>query len=279
MRFAGAADAARGFGPHDHLCWSYEDARQLRLRIAEFLADGLRQDKQVYYIAAGCTDELLHDLAELADAEHALRMGALRLMDLGDMYDATDVADPRAQVATYAAATNNALVSGYTGLRVAADATPLVRTAEQLDAFTRYEHLVDRYMIKQPFSAMCAYNHKELGDDTVAQLACMHPTSTPGATPFRLHAVTSHHFALSGELDLRSKELFPRALRRAETRPGRILFDATELMFVDHRSLLALDEFARERDLSAVLVGVPSDGPARLVEQLRLTSVQVVSAA
>jgi len=41
--------------------------------------------------------------------------------------------DPDAQVRTYAAATGAALAAGFTGLRVVAEATPLVRTPEQLD--------------------------------------------------------------------------------------------------------------------------------------------------
>jgi ABC-type transporter Mla MlaB component len=275
MRFAGAADAARGFGLHDHLCWSYEDADQLRLSMAEFLADGLRQDQQVCHIAVGGADDLLTELAELVDAEQAVSLGTLQLLDLEDMYDTSAPVDPQAQVAAYAAATSRALTAGHTGLRVAAEVTPLVRTSEQVEAFARYEHLADRYMANQPLTALCAYNRTELGADTVAQLACMHPTSTPGSAPFRLHAVTRHHLALSGELDLTAKDLLPRALRRVQTWPGQLLIDAADLAFVDHHGLLALDEFARDRGVSAVLVDPPTSGPARLAAILRLRDVRV----
>jgi hypothetical protein len=62
-----------------------------------------------------------------------------------------------------------------------------VRNPDQLDTMARYEHLVDRYMTNQPFSALCGYNRAELGEETIAQLACLHPLGNNGA-PFRLCA-------------------------------------------------------------------------------------------
>jgi hypothetical protein len=56
-----------------------------------------------------------------------------------------------------------------TSARVAADATPLVRTFDDRAAFARYEHLVDAYMTRHAFSAMCAYNRSKLDRDAVAR--------------------------------------------------------------------------------------------------------------
>ena len=94
--------------------------------------------------------------------------------------------DPDAQVRAYAAATGAALAADFTGLRVVAEATPLVRTPEQLDAFARYEPMIDGYMVTHPFSAMCAYDRRILDESAIAQLACLH-TSTNAPVPFRLH--------------------------------------------------------------------------------------------
>jgi anti-anti-sigma regulatory factor len=188
------------------------------------------------------------------------------------------VIEPEEHVATYAAATERALADGFAGLRVAADVTTLVRKAAQLEAFARYEHLIDHYMTTRPFAALCGYDRVELGEHAVAQVACMHPSATRGATPFRLYGSTDHSAALAGEVDLVSTELFPLALRRAEPEPraGEMVLDASELAFIDHRGLVALDDHARDRGITAVL---RTEGrmPSRVIRALDLTAVRTVA--
>jgi ABC-type transporter Mla MlaB component len=245
--------------------------------VAEFIADGLSDGQRVFYAASGSSDKLMADLSELTGVEEAIRRGAMRLMSLDEMYRSDEVVVPELQVAAYAAATDEAVAEGYTGLRVAAEATPLVRLPEQLEAFARYEHLVDSYMVDRPFSALCAYNRAELGDSQIVQLACMHPAATEGTTTFNLHATTDHELALSGELDVTVRDVFPLALARARPQPrdGVVRIDATGLSFIDHRSLLALETYARQHEMIVLLAGIRSTGPARLVEILELTAVQV----
>jgi hypothetical protein len=278
VRQAGLAEAARGFGPHDHLCWSYEDVGDLRPRVVEFLAEGLGSGQRVCYTASGPAEKLLADLGELPGVAAAIRRGSVRLVPVDDVR-ADVVIDPGQQVDAYAAATDEALADGYTGLRVVADATPLVRLPEQLDAFARYEYLVDNYMVDHPFSALCAYNRTELGHARIAQLACMHPVATPDATMFNLHATVDHGLALSGELDMSVRDVFSLALARTcpQPRDGVVRIDATLLSFTDHRSLLALEAYARQHDVTVVLTGVRSAVPARLAEILALRTVRVES--
>ncbi|MEU4746903.1 MEDS domain-containing protein, partial [Actinosynnema sp. NPDC023658] len=181
-------------------------------------------------------------------------------------------------VRTYAAATEAALAAGFTGLRVAADATPLVRTPAQLDAFARYEHLVDRYLATHPMEAMCAYDRTRLGDDVVAQIACLHPRSAEDAAPFHLHAhaPAGTSAVLDGELDLESHDLWPLALERADLPAGEdgIVIDATGLAFIDHRNLLALADHADRRGTTVVL-RTPLSFPSHVLDVLGVTNVRV----
>ncbi|MCE6995451.1 MEDS domain-containing protein [Saccharothrix sp. S26] len=89
---------------------------------------------------------------------------------------------PEQQVRVCADATQEALAAGFTGLLVVADVTPLVSTPARLEAFARYEHLVDCYMATHPLAGMCAYDRVQLGDAAVAQVACLHP-GPPQAPP------------------------------------------------------------------------------------------------
>ncbi len=258
------------------MCWVYENPDDFRVRVREFLAEGLAQGQRVCYIAPGDFQAMADDLCGLDGFAGALQRGAAQLIPLGSTYPVGTVIKPDVQVSAYAAATQQALAAGFTGLRVAAEVTSLVRTASQLDAFTRYEQLVDRYMTSRPFSAMCAYDRGQLGEAATAQLACLHP-STNSVTPgFRLHASMSAAAALAGELDLGNVALFGLALQRADLRPtgGELVIDAAEVTFMDHRNLIMLAEYGRRNRVTVVL-RICWRGAARLVQLLNLDGVRV----
>ncbi|SBT37438.1 MEDS domain-containing protein [Micromonospora auratinigra] len=261
---------------YGHVCLTYRDAATFDAFAVSHLAAGLAAGERVALIAPGTPDELARRLDRLTGRDDALRRGALRLVSVDDMYRAGTVVGPEAQVRAYAAATEEALAAGWTGLRVVAEATSLVRTPAQRDAFARYEHLIDRYMRHRPMSAVCAYQRGELSDAEIAELACLHP-ETDADVLFRLHATGDEAVvALGGELDPSNHRLFAAALDRADPRPvdGRLVLDATGLRFIDHRSLLHLRDHARRYGATAVLRASGS-APARLVELLDLTDVQV----
>ena len=251
---------------HAHVCFGYDDPADFVAGARAFLAEGLRAGERVCLVGPAVDD------LDLDGVEHA---------SVEDLYPPGTVIDPPAQVAAYAARTAEALAAGYTGFRVAADATPLVRGPEQLRAFARYEHLVDRYMTTHPYSALCAYDRGALGGDTVARLACLHPGGTD-PTPFRLYACPPAHgsAALTGELDFAGHDLFPEALESAHVQPldGALVFDAGGLTFVDHHAVLALADHARRRRLPAVLREAPP-AAARLVGLLGIDAVRVRVAA
>jgi hypothetical protein len=276
VRLKGTTTSARGFGPHDHLCWAYTDPGDVRVHMREFLADGLELGQRVSWITSGPLEDLVDDLRGVRVFDRALNSGAASVSSIDATYPFGAVVDPAGQVAAYAEATGNAVAAGFTGLRVAAEATPLVRTLAQREAFLRYEHLVDRYMTGHPFAAMCAYDRAELGDDVVNALACVHPNSNRGPTPFRVHAADDGTTAFAGDLDGPVRDAFARALDLAEPVVVNdvLVVDGTELNFVDHRNLLALADHAARRGATAVL-RTRAVGAARLLEILGLDNVRV----
>ena len=184
----------------------------------------------------------MHDLRGIDGIDRALRDGAAQVTSLEATYPVGTAVEPEAQVRAYAAATEAAVRDGFAGFRVAAEATPLVRTPQRLAAFPRYEHLVDRYMAEHPFSAMCAHSSAEIDDSAFAQLAYLHPNTSARSPGFRLHAADSDATALGGEVDFHAGSLFTQALDRVDlrARDGRLVLDATELTFIDHSGLLRL---------------------------------------
>lgn len=278
MATPGVLSEVRGTVPYSHVCWSYDNPVAFRSQAREFLLEGLAAGERVWYVPVGQPGSLVERLRRVNGFEDALRRGAARVVSLSSTYRNGSVIDPPAQVSAYAAATEAALAAGYTGFRVVAEVTSLVRTPAQLDAVARYEHLIDQYMRTQPMSAMCAYDRLELGDQTIAELACLHPESNVDEVLFRLYACSPSEgsIALAGELDLSNHELFATALERVDLRPvdGQLVVQATHLRFIDHRALMLLQEYAHRRGAVAVL-HTPNPTAARLVELLDLSWVHV----
>ncbi|MER7443566.1 MEDS domain-containing protein [Micromonospora avicenniae] len=264
--------------PYGHVCWVYDDPAALDRAARRFLTAGLAAGERLWYVAAGRVEPVVARLSAAPALRDALAHGSLEVVSLGDTYRTGAVVDGPAQVRAYAAATEDALAAGHRGLRVVAEATPLVRTPAQLDAFSRYEHLIDRYMRARPFRAMCAYDRREIGGRAAAELACLHPETNAAETPFQLYAhdAAGHRVGLTGELDESTEDLFGTALERADLRPvdGRLVLEASRLRFVDHRALLRLREYARQRD-AAVVLRSPRAAAARLTALLDLPGLTV----
>jgi DcmR-like sensory protein/STAS domain-containing protein len=276
MRTTGVIENARGFGLHDHLCWAFDDQDDFRCRVREFLEEGLGLGQRVWYVAPGDVETLTNDLCDLDGMDLALRMGAAQVVSVDTAYPVGTVIEPAAQVQAFVIAATQAVKAGFTGLRVAADITSLVRTSAQLDAFARYEYLVDRCIASQPLTGMCAYNRVELGADVIAQLACLHPHINRGTAQFRLHASHQAVASLNGELDMTTVELLSLALQRADLRPngGELVVDAAGLTYIDHRALLMMAEHTR-RAHATVVLRTAWGGAAPLVELLDLQEVRV----
>ncbi|MCX4387005.1 MEDS domain-containing protein [Micromonospora peucetia] len=261
-----------------HVCWTYDDPEALADQAERHLAASLAAGERFWYITPQPSDQVAERLRALPHFAAAVRRGAAAVVPLVATYSPDHVVDPATQVAAYAAATDEALAAGHTGLRVVAEATELVHTPAKLDVFTRYEHQIDRYMCTRPFAALCAYHRPRLSDRAVTELACMHPESNVEGLLFRLYAVApgDGHAALAGELDMSNHELFRTALDRADLRPtdGELVLSAADLRFLDHRALTYLAEYASRRGATAVL-RTPRPATTRLVDLLDLPGIRV----
>lgn len=208
MRLSAVTETAKGFGYHDHLCWVYDEPGEWHSAVMEFLADGLAQGQRVCYVTSGDTAQWSEHLRDLDKPATLRRKDTTRVLQLGELYS-DEIGEPARQLQAVAAAIEDALAAGFAGLRIAADDTPLVRTSAQLATFACWEHLVDRYIINQPFTGLCGYNRTELGQEVIAQLACLHPTVRGVPPPFRLHASTNGAAALRRSITQRRTRRHP----------------------------------------------------------------------
>jgi MEDS: MEthanogen/methylotroph, DcmR Sensory domain/STAS domain len=271
MRGAGVVTDVRGRGPHDHLCWAYDDPASYDRHAAMFLAEGLAAGQRIWLMTGRGGDTAAEIIPGFAGA---IRDGAAEVMSMTDLYPADGLVDPEALTDGYAAATDLALADGFSGLRIAGDGTHFLTGPAQVDAFVRFEHLVDRLMIERPFAAVCGFDRGRVDDATLTAVAAVHPLVNADLTPVRVYAGDGYR-VLAGELDWASRDTFPTLLARTDTAAaGRVILDVSELRFVDHRSLLAIEAYAYTYDRRVVLRG----GRPPLLRLLDLLTVDRIQA-
>lgn len=247
MRRHGRVESAAGLGLHGHGAWLYSDEAEFRAGALEFLADGADLDQRMLYVGAGTIEKLRGDLADLPELDLLLGEGSLRIMPLEAVYEVGVGIDPMAQLAMYSAATKTALMDGYSGLRVLAEVTPLVLDPELWRAHTHWEAVADRFMARNPMSALCCFDRRRLPDEILRDLACVHRSSNESPTPaaFRLFAGRDG-LSLAGEVDSFSAGDLRRLLAAAAPPEGELVLELDELRFIDHHGVMAIADVTRE---------------------------------
>lgn len=247
---------------HDHVCRLVHGDDGFREVALGFLSTGLTHGERLLYVAERDEAALAADLSPLGDVDDLVASGSIVLLSAHGLYEPGGTFDGAEQVTRYRELTGQAVADGFSGLRVAADATAFAITHAARRHFVRYELAVDRLMSQAPMSALCAYDVTRIGA-AAGELCAVHPEddAPPELSPgFRL-CFGSEGLRLSGELDLRNTELLETALSSAVAcSDERVVIETSGLAFIDVRSMATLDRLRRElrttgRDL--VLTGAP----------------------
>lgn len=240
--------------PGGHECWIFRDHEEFRTRAREYVRDGLRHGYWIEYVDHAPASRLRAQLAADEVLGPAMETGAMTVATIEEFYPTSvgGVVDAEAAMHARVTSVEKALAAGYAGFRAIVNATAMVTTPDQRAAFAYYEYLCDHVISTEPVTALCAYNLTELGSAAVAEMACLHPVTTPTASPFRLYADSTGehtdneydtHLALTGVLDLPCANLFTAALEH--TRAQNLLVNDHGLDILDPRVIHALDQHAR----------------------------------
>ena len=239
----------------------------------DFLVDGLELGQRLLYVGPGGVAKLRSDVDDIPGVESLLADGTMRIMPLEAAYSMGAPIDAIAQLSLYAAATESALADGFSGLRVAAEATPLLLDPAHWDAHLRWEAVADRYAAKNPLAGLCCYDRRELPDPIVADVSCVHrATHGPDhVAPFRLFA-GREGLSLAGQVDCFAAEDLRRLLRLASPPEGPLVLELDELEFIDHHGVMAIADHAEDLTRSGRWMSVRGAPPSfdRLVELMRV---------
>jgi hypothetical protein len=225
--------------PHDHIGWAFTGTSEFAALAAPFLAEGAALGERMMYVAQ---DPDPQDVAGLAGVGGA---GALIVSSTADVYGADGIVDAKRQLATYTAAVDDALAAGFSGIRVAADNTPLVANEERLAAWLRWEVVADRMVSEHQITGMCAFDQEDVDASTLRRIAALHPlSSASGPLPqFRVFSAGGDLRA-EGQLDPVAVMQLWRAIEDLP-RGTRVQVDLSTATLTSHAVLTGLGQLCR----------------------------------
>ena len=142
--------ASRHRWPTGHIGWIFASRSEFEGRSTVFLAEGLARREKLMLVSADPKPHLW--------PEKLTKSGLLTLASVAEVYGPTRVVDPSQQRATFLEVLSEALDDGYAGIRVAADNSSLIATADRMTAWLQWERVADELMSEHPITGLCAFD-------------------------------------------------------------------------------------------------------------------------
>ncbi|HUZ57122.1 MAG TPA: MEDS domain-containing protein [Streptosporangiaceae bacterium] len=176
--------------------WAISGAGEFPVLAALFLAEGAALSERLIYVAED------PDPADVARLDDVTDQDALQVMSTAEVYGSVGIVDPARQRETFASLLTEALAAGFTGIRVAADNTPLVIGEERLRAWTSWEVVADRFIAENQVTGLCAFDQDRVDISRLRHLATLHPLSSASSPvpQFRLFS-DAGALRVEGQLD------------------------------------------------------------------------------
>lgn len=242
MRRRTSVDDARNLRPHDHAVWFGDGPGELYAMASGALAEGLRRNEKLMFIAQ---DPNPAELVGLGDVEWLLAKGWLEAVSVASVYGSGRAFSAATQLAAFQSVLSDALADGYSGIRVVADNTPLAGGSdEQFERWLAWEQTTDHFQAAAPVTGICFFDRTALSRQRQADLAALHPVRGAGTVepPFSLF-VEGDAVLVVGTLDVDAGRQLRRLLSTLEL-DRRAVLDLSGALLVDDAALLALAELA-----------------------------------
>jgi anti-anti-sigma regulatory factor len=242
------------------------------------LPGGIAKGEQVGVFGWSSTDDLRDALGGLVECDELLATGAARVGVLERHFSPSRPPEPAELITYWSDATRQALDAGYNGLRVVADTTPWAGLdAPERIRFLRGEQLVNRSRATQPFTLICACDRSMMSDEALEDTAGIHPSTQGVDSPLGVFVASPSGVRIRGEADAVDVAQLTRLLATIPLADASdaLTIDASDLRFIDHSNLLALERFARDVGLPAVVLRNAPRVAGRIITLLGITHVRV----
>lgn len=258
-----AAEVPTGLRHGDHVCWTFSGPDQFAGAVVPFLAEGRERGEQLL-VTGSSRDVLREAVRGLPDVDALLATGQLELWATAEVYASAAELDPAAQVRIFRDRVDAALAAGRTGLRVAADISPLAAAPEHRPDLHRFERLADELAGSAALTGMCLYD-AALGEDVLGPLLVLHPVQHHDDRPALVHlSGRGPRLSLCGEVDCSvAADVLPALLHLARSGPLEAVLDLSALEFLDVAGARALAD--AQAALAAAGVTLRLTGARRVV--------------
>ncbi len=223
-----------GLRAGDHVCWAFADAGDFSATVLPFFDEGRRLGEQLLLVGAS-QPALLDALRAFPERDGMLAAGHLQLWGGAEGSDTGPELDGGAHLRALHSEALAALARGRTGLRVAADATPLARggphACRQLHVF---ERLADAMLGDVAMTELCLYD-QSLGEEVLGPVSVLHPHQHWGEHEALAYLCgRGPWLSLHGEVDVTQADDLMRALVDVTCEaPGEVVLDLADLRFLD----------------------------------------------
>jgi hypothetical protein len=224
--------------PHDHVGWVFSGQAEFDALAGPFLAEGADRGERLIYVAADPGP------AAAARLRGAQGPDAVQVASIAEVYGASGIVDAAAQRETFATALADALADGYSGIRVAADNTPMVTDDQRMAAWVRWEITADRFMSENPVTGLCAFDGNKVDVNRLRHLAMLHPLF-PADRPvpqFRLFS-DGGYLCIEGRIDSWAVTELPAYLDILPPKTG-VLIDLSAATLASRAALSRLGRMA-----------------------------------
>jgi hypothetical protein len=224
--------------PHDHIGWTFSGQRGFDALARPFLAEGAARGQLLMYVTGSPSAATATRLRDRYGPRN------IQVSSIAEVYGASGIVDAPGQRTAFAAVLADALAAGFSGVRVAADNTPLVTDEARLDAWIRWEHVADRFMARNPVTGLCAFDAELVDVNRLRHLATLHPLSASSdpAPQYRLYS-DGRDLAFEGDIDSFAIRQLPLALDVLPPKTG-VLIDLSAATLISRAPLAGLRRLA-----------------------------------
>jgi hypothetical protein len=253
--------------PGTHLCALYSDVAELERTAAAFVGSGLAAGDRVLYVAS---DRPARQVRTSLEAQRvptrlASASGQLVIQDFADAYGEPGQLDLGQMAADFRGAAQQARADGFGALRVAAEMGDFAEAIGSVERLLEWERLCTPMQHEEGITSVCQYNQRRFSDTQAAQIISEHAGRSPEvvpALPVRFTGTTAPWgLAVTGELDLASRDVFGRVLAaRLDVHPW-LRLDVSGLLYAEAAALGAIYQAAARlpEDGCIVVAGAPYD--------------------
>ncbi len=161
----------------DHACTIYNSDSERLSAAVQFIRDGLAWHERCVYVC--CDEDPAAFRASLTragiDAAGAEAQGALVLLTKEQAHLHGGTFDPLKVIGLIDATLQDALNSGFDGLRAAGEMTWLLDEAPGSERIAEYEALLNRHCANKPIIMLCQYSRRALPAEVVDHCLATHP--------------------------------------------------------------------------------------------------------